>query len=69
MHNHHLVMAHMNSPFAEYFPDVEPDTGNELFWKLFEGCTPAVDGHIRLEARPGLGIELRRDVVADLEVR
>lgn len=68
-HNLHLVTSQLNAPFAEYFPDVEPDTGNELFWKLFEGCTPAVDGHIRLEARPGLGIELRRDVVADLEVR
>lgn len=67
-HNLHLVTSHLNAPFAEYFPDVEPDTGNELFWKLFDGCTEAVDGHVRLERRPGLGIELRRDVVADLEV-
>jgi L-rhamnonate dehydratase len=61
MHNYHLVMAHMNSPMAEYFPP--PAKGGELdddtlFYRLFDGEPIAVDGHIALPDRPGLGLEL-----------
>jgi hypothetical protein len=53
---------------VEYFPAVEPDTGNELFWKLYEGLPVAVDGRLTMTDAPGLGLSLRREVVADLEV-
>lgn len=64
MHNYHLIMAHMNSPLAEYFPppDGFPD-GNELFWSLFSGEPRAHDGHIVLPDTPGLGIEINWQVV------
>jgi L-alanine-DL-glutamate epimerase-like enolase superfamily enzyme len=70
-HNLHLVFsqpAHV-CPLVEYFPDVEPDTGNELFWKLFRGNPVAVDGRLSLDlARPGLGVELDEDRLAELLV-
>jgi L-rhamnonate dehydratase len=64
MHNYHLVMAHMNSPIAEYFPPPKgiPD-GNEIFWQLFVGEPLAQDGHIVLPETPGLGLEINWDIV------
>src|SRR5439155_13557750 len=35
MHNFHIVMASLNSPMAEFFPVVEVEVGNELFWYIF----------------------------------
>jgi L-alanine-DL-glutamate epimerase-like enolase superfamily enzyme len=63
MHNYHLVMANLNSPMAEYFP--APDEGgalddDTLFWQLFDGEPRAEDGHVRLPARPGLGLTLNQ---------
>jgi L-rhamnonate dehydratase len=58
-HNLHVIFsrsAHV-CPMVEYFPDVEPDTGNELFWKLYFGTTKA----------PGLGIAIRGEVVQHLQ--
>ncbi len=55
-------------PLVEYFPPVEPDTGNELFWKIFDGLPKAVNGLISLTGEPGLGISVRHDAVARLEV-
>ena len=69
-HNLHVIFsrsAHV-CPVVEYFPEVEPDTGNELFWKLYEGLPVAVDGRLTMTDAPGLGIYLRKEVVADLEV-
>ena len=37
MHNYHVVMASLNSPIAEYFPPVDVEVGNELFWYIFKG--------------------------------
>ena len=37
MHNYHIVMASLNSPMAEFFPPVDVEVGNELFWYIFEG--------------------------------
>jgi L-rhamnonate dehydratase len=65
-HNLHVVAAHVNCPMVEYFPPVEPDTGNELFWKLFEGEPVAEDGFLQAPDRPGLGIALRREVLESL---
>ncbi len=37
MHNYHVVMASLNSPIAEFFPKVDVEVGNELFWYIFDG--------------------------------
>ena len=56
MHNFHVVMASLNSPIAEYFPIVDVEVGNELFWYIFDGEPKAVEGHIDLrDDLPGLG--------------
>src|SRR5450432_828602 len=59
MHNYHVVMASMNSPMAEYFPPVDVEVGNELFWYCFNGEPTPVDGFIDLDAgTPGLGLTI-----------
>lgn len=64
MHNYHLIMSHMNSPIAEYFPppDGIPDP-NEMFWHVFEGEPRVQDGYITLPEKPGLGLEFNWDVI------
>ena len=49
MHNYHVVMASLNSPMAEYFPHVDVEVGNELFWYIFDGEPKADDGYIDLD--------------------
>ena len=57
MHNYHVVMASLNSPMAEFFPPVEVEVGNELFWYIFKGEPTPRDGFIDLdENTPGLGL-------------
>jgi L-rhamnonate dehydratase len=57
MHNYHVVMASVNSPMAEYFPPVDVEVGNELFWYIFEGEPTAERGSIDLrDDLPGLGL-------------
>src|SRR6202008_100560 len=57
MHNYHVVMASLNSPMAEYFPPVDVEVGNELFWYIFKGEPMPKDGFIDLdENTPGLGL-------------
>ena len=67
---HNLALIFSQSPtvcpVVEYFPNVEPDTGNELFWKLFEGNQVAQSGELAHPERPGLGVALREDVAAEL---
>jgi L-alanine-DL-glutamate epimerase-like enolase superfamily enzyme len=61
-HNYHLVISHLNSPMAEYFPSptegvpVDDDT---LFWEIFSGEPVAANGHVSLSGKPGLGLELQ----------
>lgn len=64
MHNYHLVISHLNSPIAEYFPPPAgaPD-GNELFWEIFEGEPRAENGYLTLPTQPGLGIRPRPEVL------
>lgn len=69
MHNYHLVLAHLNSPIAEYFPKLDPPDGNTLFWHVFSGEPTPTDGRITLVERPGLGLTLNDDVVAGYRVR
>jgi len=66
MHNFHIVMASLNSPMAEYFPVVEVEVGNELFWYIFNGEPKAKHGFIDLdENAPGLGLAINEKSVAE----
>lgn len=65
-HNFHVILSQSNCPLVEYFPNVEPDTGNELFWKIFQGEPVAENGCLKPSEKPGLGIELDREAVARL---
>src|SRR3954447_15623112 len=70
-HNLHVTFSQPARvcPVVEYFPDVEPDTGNELFWKLFRGNPVAAEGRLSLDlARAGLGIELNEELARELLV-
>jgi L-rhamnonate dehydratase len=65
MHNYHIVMASLNSPMAEYFPVVDVEVGNELFWYIFDGEPRAKDGLIDLDANvPGLGLTINEESLA-----
>jgi len=70
-HNYHLVMAHLNSPMAEYLPPVgdggvlDDDT---LFYEIFTGEPVASDGHVSLSGAPGLGLELNMDRIREWRI-
>ncbi|WP_278393815.1 L-rhamnonate dehydratase [Sphingobium yanoikuyae] len=69
MHNYNVVMASLNSPIAEYFPMVDVEVGNELFWYIFKGEPQAVDGHIDLDDNlPGLGLEIDEAALSRFKV-
>ena len=69
MHNYHVVMASLNSPMAEYFPVVDVEVGNELFWYIFNGEPKAKDGFIDLdESAPGLGLTINVSALEEFEV-
>jgi len=69
MHNYHVVMASLNSPMAEYFPIVDVEVGNELFWYIFDGEPRAKDGFIDLDDNvPGLGLTMNESKLGDFEV-
>jgi L-alanine-DL-glutamate epimerase-like enolase superfamily enzyme len=57
-------MSHLNSPIAEFFPEMVPPTGYTLFWQIFEGESVPVNGSIDLTDRPGLGLSLNETFVA-----
>ena len=62
MHNFHVVMASLNSPIAEFFPKVDVEVGNELFWYIFDGEPEPVDGYIDLDENvPGLGLTVNEE--------
>lgn len=69
MHNFHVVMASLNSPMAEYFPRVQVEVGNELFWYIFDGEPVAKDGYIELSDEvPGLGITINEEALKECSV-
>ena len=69
MHNYHVVMASLNSPMAEYFPVVDVEVGNELFWYIFDGEPKAKDGFIDLDENvPGLGLTINETALEKFEV-
>ncbi len=67
-HNLHVIFSRAPQvcPMVEYFPDVEPDTGNELFWKIFEGLPTAREGRLVIGDVPGLGVSIKEEVVSSL---
>jgi L-rhamnonate dehydratase len=69
MHNYHVVMASYNSPMAEYFPQVDVEVGNELFWWIFHGEPKPKDGFIDLPADvPGLGVSVNEEGLKQFHV-
>jgi L-rhamnonate dehydratase len=69
MHNYHLVMASFNSPMAEYFPVVDVEVGNELFWYIFRGEPRATNGSIDLDDHtPGLGLQIDEAGLEQFEI-
>jgi L-alanine-DL-glutamate epimerase-like enolase superfamily enzyme len=69
MHNFHVVMASVNSPMAEYFPPVDVEVGNELFWYIFDGEPAPVRGHIDLQDDvPGLGLSIKEQALERFDV-
>jgi L-alanine-DL-glutamate epimerase-like enolase superfamily enzyme len=69
MHNYHVVMASLNSPMAEYFPVVDVEVGNELFWYIFRGEPKAEGGNIDLDDNvPGLGLSINEAGLDRFEV-
>jgi L-alanine-DL-glutamate epimerase-like enolase superfamily enzyme len=69
MHNYHVVMASLNSPMAEYFPVVDVEVGNELFWYIFDGEPKPTDGYLDLDEQvPGLGLTVNEEALRQFEV-
>jgi L-alanine-DL-glutamate epimerase-like enolase superfamily enzyme len=69
MHNYHVVMASVNSPMAEYFPIVDVEVGNELFWYIFDGEPKASEGFVDLsENVPGLGLTVNEEALGQFDV-
>ena len=69
MHNYHIVMASLNSPMAEYFPPVDVEVGNELFWYIFNGEPVAENGRIDLrDDVPGLGLSVNEAALSKFTV-
>jgi L-alanine-DL-glutamate epimerase-like enolase superfamily enzyme len=69
MHNYHVVMASLNSPIAEYFPPVDVEIGNELFWYIFDGEPMAENGYIDLrDDVPGLGLSVKEKELTKFDV-
>jgi L-alanine-DL-glutamate epimerase-like enolase superfamily enzyme len=69
MHNYHIVMASLNSPLAEFFPVVDVEVGNELFWYIFKGEPVPRHGYIELDENlPGLGLEIDEEALKKFEI-
>jgi L-alanine-DL-glutamate epimerase-like enolase superfamily enzyme len=69
MHNYHVVMSSLNCPMAEYFPIVDVEVGNELFWYVFEGEPRAEGGFVDLdEGVAGLGLSVNEGGLSRFEV-
>jgi L-alanine-DL-glutamate epimerase-like enolase superfamily enzyme len=69
MHNFHIEMSSFNAPMAEYFPIVDVEVGNELFWYIFRGEPHAQDGFIELrDDVPGLGLTVNEEALGEFVV-
>jgi L-alanine-DL-glutamate epimerase-like enolase superfamily enzyme len=62
MHNYHVTMSSLNAPISEFFPKVDVEVGNELFWYIFDGEPIPEDGYINLDENvPGLGLTVNEE--------
>lgn len=62
MHNYHVTMSSLNAPLSEFFPKVDVEVGNELFWYIFDGELVPTDGYIDLDENvPGLGLTVNEE--------
>jgi L-alanine-DL-glutamate epimerase-like enolase superfamily enzyme len=69
MHNFHVVMSSLNAPMAEFFPPVNVEVGNELFWYIFDGEPTPEDGFIHLDDNvPGLGLTINEERLKQFQV-
>jgi L-rhamnonate dehydratase len=69
LHNYHIVMASLNCPMAEYFPPVDVEVGNELFWYIFDGEPTPELGHINLrDDVPGLGLRVNEAALQKFQI-
>ncbi len=69
MHNLHVIMSSLNCPMAEFFPIVDVEVGNELFWYIFKGEPRPVNGYIDLsDDVPGLGLTIQENALNKFEV-
>jgi L-rhamnonate dehydratase len=57
-HNLHLVIAHMNSPLAEHFPDDYLDADTYLS-HVIDGQPQLRNGYLHLNDTPGFGVRLK----------
>jgi L-alanine-DL-glutamate epimerase-like enolase superfamily enzyme len=69
MHNFHVVIASLNCPMAEFFPLVDVEVGNELFWYIFDGEPTPEDGFIDLDdGTPGLGLTINEERLGQFKI-
>ena len=69
MHNYHVSMASLNCPISEFFPQVDVEVGNELFWYIFNGEPVPSSGYITLDdSLPGLGLTVNEDSLKRFKV-
>jgi len=62
MHNYHVSMSSLNCPISEFFPKVDVEVGNELFWYIFDGEPTPTNGYINLDdTLPGLGLTVNEE--------
>ena len=69
MHNYHGSMASLNCPISEFFPQVDVEVGNELFWYIFDGEPTPTNGYIQLDdTLPGLGLTVNEESLKRFKV-
>ena len=61
--------ALVHRTMAEYFPIVDVEIGNELFWYIFDGEPRAVGGYIELrDDLPGLGLTIKENELSKFSI-
>jgi len=69
MHNYHVSMSSLNCPISEFFPKVDVEVGNELFWYIFDGEPTPTNGYINLDdTLPGLGLTVNEESLKRFKV-
>jgi L-rhamnonate dehydratase len=66
VYNYHFVMAHTNAPYAEYLTVADGTEVRPIF-DAIEGEPLPEDGTIDLDADPGFGVDLNRDIIEPFE--